>query len=55
MVKKHKNHTQRMALIYLYMMAVSAPMMVIVIGYLRRTGALYPLRTLTAVGLPAWR
>ena len=35
---------------YVYMMAVSAPMVVIVIGYLRRTGALYPLRTLAAAG-----
>lgn len=33
---------------YVYMMAVSAPMMVIVIGYLRRSEALYPLRTLGA-------
>jgi hypothetical protein len=35
---------------YLYMMAVSAPMMAIVIGYLRRTRALYPLRTLAVAG-----
>jgi hypothetical protein len=35
---------------YVFMMAVSAPMMVLVIGYLRRTRALYPLRTLAVAG-----
>lgn len=35
---------------YLFMTAVSAPMVAIVIGYLRRTRALYPLRTLATAG-----
>ncbi|MFT4292130.1 DUF1109 domain-containing protein [Enterobacter sp.] len=35
---------------YVFMMAVSAPMVVLVIGYLRRTRALYPLRTLAVAG-----
>ena len=35
---------------YVFMMAVSAPMMAIMIGYLRRTRALYPLRTLAVSG-----
>lgn len=35
---------------YAFMMTVSAPMMVIVIAYLRRTRTLYPLRTLAAAG-----
>ncbi|WP_152082215.1 DUF1109 family protein [Enterobacter oligotrophicus] len=35
---------------YVFMMAVSAPMVAIVIGYLRRTRALYPLRTLATAG-----
>ena len=36
---------------YLFMMAVSAPMMAIAIAYLRRTRALYPLRSLAAAGV----
>jgi Protein of unknown function (DUF1109). len=35
---------------YVFMLAVSAPMMAIMIGYLRRTRALYPLRTLATSG-----
>lgn len=35
---------------YAFMMAVSTPMMVIMMGYLRRTRALYPLRTLATSG-----
>lgn len=35
---------------YVFMTAVSAPMVAIVIGYLRRTRALYPLRTLATAG-----
>jgi hypothetical protein len=35
------------------MMTVSTPMMLLVIGYLRRTRALYPLRTLAAAGAVA--
>lgn len=35
---------------YAFMLAVSAPMMAIAIGYLRRTRALHPLRTLATAG-----
>lgn len=35
---------------YVFMMAVSAPMVVLVIACLRRTRALYPLRTLAVAG-----
>ncbi|MBM3073873.1 NrsF family protein [Lelliottia sp. RWM.1] len=35
---------------FAFMMTVSTPMMLLVIGYLRRTRALYPLRTLAAAG-----